>query len=656
MKILVTTLALLSCIISSIAQLPGTQWAKNIGGSRGLSVQTDATGNVYTTGYFGGVGDFDPGPGTYYLTADGGDAYISKLDANGNFVWAVLIGGNSGTNRGVSILPDAAGNMYMVGYFSGTVDFDPGPATFNITSNGQYDICVLKLDANGNFIWAKAIGNTQSDLGYAACLDAIGNIYVTGVFQGIVDFDPGPAVFNMTGGSGVINKCFVWNLDGNGNFLKAFQITGSYTEGDAITVDAAGNIYFCGNYTETADLNPGAAVFNVTSSGAADAFVVKLDNAGNFLWGKSFGGIGTNNCRSVKVDASGNVYLSGEFPFTVDFDPGPAVFNVTTAGSTDAYILKLNANGDFVFVKTLGGTAADAARDIALDAAANIYVTGVFQATADFDPGPATFNLTAISNDIFICKFSSAGNFDWAFNIGGFTLDEGLSLHCSAAGNLFATGYFKEVVDFDPGPCTNFLNSANGDTYIANYGGGGCALPLVLKQFTAQQTALGNKLHWTTTQEINTAYFDIEWSKDGQQYTALARQQAAGNSSTLKNYTYLHANPVDGNNYYRLKMVDADVRFTYSSIIKMNSNFNSPAINIFPNPVKEMIRLNIISAANEKVLFNLYNNQGKWINSRYFNLQKGTNVFTWDVSSLAAGMYFINSANSRYVNTSFIKQ
>lgn len=634
---------------------PSLVWAKNIGGSRGLSVKADAAGNVYTTGYFGGVGDFDPGPGTFFLTADGGDGYVSKLDNNGNFLWALLIGGNQ-TNQCVSVLPDASGNIYITGHFNGTVDFDPGPATFNITSTGQNDISVLKLDANGNFIWAKNIGGASSDLGYAAALDPSGNICVTGVFIGLVDFDPGPGVFNLNGGGN--NDCFVLKLDANGNFLQALQIANSYSEGDAITVDAAGNLYFCGNYNLTVDLDPGPGAFNVTATSGADAFVVKLDNTGAFVWGKSFGGLGTDNCRSVKVDATGNVYLAGEFPFTVDFDPGPGVFNITVAGSTDGYILKLDVNGNFVWAKTLGGTDADAARDIVLDAAGNIYVTGLFQGTADFDPGPGIYNITvtgAVNNDVFISQLTASGDFGWALKFGGNSLDEGISLFSSATGNLCGTGYFNGVVDFDPGPGATSLNSADGATYIVNLGPGG-TLPLSLLSFSGNSSPSGNLLQWTTASETNTRHFELEWSSNGQQYNNIGTITAAGNSSQTLHYNYLHSQPASGNNSYRLKMVDIDGRFTYSPVIAINSNASPSSIKVFPNPVTDILQLSIQSEKREPIIYNLYSADGKMLASKKADLVKGTNLLIWNIQHLTPGNYFLSFTGNRFETIKIIKQ
>lgn len=119
-------------------------------------------------------------------------------------------------------------------------------------------------------------------------LDQSGNLCITGIFNGIVDFDPGPLVFNLDGNGA--NECYILKLDTDGNFIWAKEIDGFYAQGDDIAKDASGNLYVCGVYSQTVDLDPGAGVYNVTSSGSADAFVIKLDATGNFIWGRSFGG------------------------------------------------------------------------------------------------------------------------------------------------------------------------------------------------------------------------------------------------------------------------------------------------------------------------------------------------------------------------------
>ena len=201
------------------------------------------------------------------------------------------------------------------------------------------------------------------------------------------------------------------------------------------------------------------AVFNLTSSGpvgADEIFVSKLDPSGNFLWAKSYGGTDEDRGYSIAVDVKGNTYTTGYFRDIVDFDPGPGVFNLTSAGASDIFISKLDSSGNFIWAKRLGGGNGDIGASIAVDGTGNVYTTGAFIGTADFDPGPGVFNLTPVtppfSDEVFVSKLDSSGNFVWAKSMGGpNTNDAGNSITVDATGNVYTTGHFADTADFDPG-------------------------------------------------------------------------------------------------------------------------------------------------------------------------------------------------------------
>jgi hypothetical protein len=386
-------------------------WAKQLGGTSdelGHSIAVDASGNVYTTGEFQGTVDFDPGAASFNFTSAGlDDIFISKLDAAGNFVWAVRFGGTA-SEAGLDIALDASGNVYTTGAFRATIDFDPGAGTFNLTTAGLDDIFISKLDAAGNFVWAKQLGGTTNDNAFSITVDASGNVYTTGFFTGTADFNPGAATVNLI--SAGLRDIFVSKLDAAGNFVYAKQLGGTGTEsGNSITLDAAGNVYTAGDFSSTADFDPGAGTVNLTSAGNADIFVSKLDATGNFVWAKGMGGTGIDIASAIAVDAAGNVYTNGGFEFTVDFDPGAATFNLTSLGNEEVFVSKLDAAGNFVWAVRLGGTDGEVATSIALDATGNVYSTGGFEGTCDFDPSAGTSNLTALGvTDVFVHKMSQA--------------------------------------------------------------------------------------------------------------------------------------------------------------------------------------------------------------------------------------------------------
>src|SRR3989344_2889373 len=337
---------LILTVLSTSAFGQNLQWAKQIGGAgwdEGTSIKTDQNNHVYTVGLFIGTVYFDPGIGVFNLTAVGEkDAFICKLDASGDLIWAKQFGdpvvpGFPNPTHSNAIAVDAGGNLYLTGYFDGTIDFDPHPAsTFNMAS--QYnasDVFVCKLDTDGNFVWAKQFTGTQSNggVGYAITVDGSVNIYSTGTIGGTMDFDPGPGTFQLTASVPGQTAIYISKLDPSGNFVWAKEMGPG--EGSAIAMDEHNNIYSSGS------ASPGyITVIN------------KHDLDGNLLWAKQLGGI---SGESIAVDDNGHVYTAGLCFGTNDFDPGPGVFNLT-GGDSDAFISRLDSLGNFVWAGLLTGT------------------------------------------------------------------------------------------------------------------------------------------------------------------------------------------------------------------------------------------------------------------------------------------------------------
>lgn len=384
-------------------------WAKRIGGAGYDSVgeiAVDENGNVYTTGFFNNEVDFDPGAASYNLNSAGNsDAFISKLDSDGIFVWAIRIGGIS-YDSGRAITTDLDGNVYVTGSFFETVDLDPGAGTTNKTSAGGADIFIIKLDGNGNLILAKAMGGTGDDHGQGIALDSSENIHVVGDFQNTVDFDPGPGISELT--SVDWEDVFILKLGGSGNFLWAKSIGGDLSQyGFAIDVSETGHVYSVGIFHSTADFDPGTNTYNLTSAGIYDVFVHKLDMNGDFVWATRIGGIGDDFTADIALDEYESVIFVGSFSDTVDFNPGTGVSNLTSAGWEDIFITKLDTNGNFVWAKGMGGTGHDSGNSVELDGNGNIHLAGYFEGTVDFDPGLGIYNLTeAGSGDIFVTKLT----------------------------------------------------------------------------------------------------------------------------------------------------------------------------------------------------------------------------------------------------------
>jgi len=278
-KIVLSILVFASASILQ-AQAPVLNWAKQIGGvsyERVTDIAIDASGNVFSTGYFNGVVDFDPGVGTF--TIDAGpvsrNAFISKLDANGNFIWAKSFTPTS-TVRSNAITLDAVGNIYIAGTFQGTVDFDPSIATYSVMASDpyDYDAFTAKFNANGNFLWANVFGSSGSDATTSLITDFSNNIIATGFFSGLTDFDSSPASYTLAPSA---IDVFILQNNSTGNLGWVHQLASNdYAESTAIVVDNSNNIYTSGLFQGIVDFDPNAGILNIPSFGVEDGFINKM--------------------------------------------------------------------------------------------------------------------------------------------------------------------------------------------------------------------------------------------------------------------------------------------------------------------------------------------------------------------------------------------
>ncbi len=401
-----TSLGSSDVFIQKLDSIGNLIWANSFGGpgsNSGQAVALAPNGDIYTVGYFRDSIDVDPGPGTFILYSNGwDDIFIQKSDNDGNFLWAKSIGG-SDDDLPYGLFVDDQGNIYVTGTFFGSVDFDPGSGNSFLTSNGFGDIFVLKLDSTGNFVWAENFGDSHTDVGNAIKVDNFGNIYVTGYFYDNVNFDPNGTYFlNSAGGSDV----FVLKLDSTGHLVWANAFGGSSDDKAMdLDLDSLGNVYVAGNFKETIDADPGTGTYTLTSSGSRDIFIQKSDNNGNFVWAKSIGGSSSDSAFSISIDNQNNVYMTGYFNDTVDFDPGNGTANLTSSGDEDIFILKTESNGNFVWAQSFGGPFIDESNRIFVDAQQNIYTTGVYSLNVDFDPGPGvSYHYSAGNIDGFVQK------------------------------------------------------------------------------------------------------------------------------------------------------------------------------------------------------------------------------------------------------------
>ncbi len=393
------------------------------------------------------------------------------------FQWAQLI-----IDYGLAVHPamevDSKGNMYIAGGFSGTRDFDPGAGIFTLTSNGNTDMFISKFDRYGQFLWARQMGGASIDVVQAIEIDTLDDIYISGRFEGTVDFDPGTGTYPLT--SLNANASVISKFNGSGNMLwaKKFDV---YTM-IPITLDLTGNVYAAGYFNGKVDFDPDAGVFDLTDTHNGDVFYLKLNTSGKFVWALKvsnpeyhymFNSQGINSDRSIAVDASGNIYATGWFSKTVDFDPGAGVYSLTTFGTDknitrpDIFISKLDASGNFVWAKQIGGLGVENPNDILIDASGNIVITGTHPGETDFDPGASTNNLPG--GGTFIAKYDSSGDLIWVNQLNGIGWENDMRrIRTDKLNNVYCSGSFSGTVDFDPGTgIYNMTSNGMSDMFIS---------------------------------------------------------------------------------------------------------------------------------------------------------------------------------------------
>lgn len=496
------------------ATSPGAASVAVVGGTGddgAYGTTVDASGNIITVGTFAGTVDFDPGVGTVSLTSNGGlwDGFITKIDSSGNLLWAKSFGGTS-QDTPLSVTTDVAGNIYVTGSVSSSVDFDPGAGTATKAGIGIVDAFILKLDSSGNYAWAHRFGAaskvTQSQ---SVAADASGNVFFAGAFQGTTNFEPdsnaNPYPKNLT--SGGDRDIYVMSLNTAGTFRWAVAASGPDMDiAQAVSLDSSGNVFVAGYFKGTVDFGGGQGTsINVTSAGGEDAFIWKLNSTGAVQWARAAGGLGDESALAVDVDSSGNVVASGYFDDGADFDPdssATAVLNVNAYSS--AFVWKLSSAGTYSWAKAIDGDGTSGrawSYGVVTDSSGNVYSTGYFSGTSDFHPSGTAQLVSAGDYEVYVWKLSSSGTYVWARSISGTGTDYGRSIAVNSSGDVFAAGNFQQTANFDVSGGVASKTSAGGtDVFVLKIDSSGASASTSTSSTTSTtSTTVGGGNSTTTT-------------------------------------------------------------------------------------------------------------------------------------------------------------
>ena len=447
--------SLLLLLTGAFASAQTTEWAGKFGGTGDdvvLSLHVDAEGNTYTTGYFTMTCDFDISENTFNLTAGiPSRSFVQKTGPEGNFIWAKSFGGTTGDN-GTNITTDSEGNIYVTGVFTETGDFDPGDGETILTSAGELDIYVMKLNSDGSFAWAKSFSGENYEESNAIGVDAEGNVYVSGYFYNPVDFDPGAGAFSMTPtGSG---DGFVVKLKGDGSFIWAKKFGGGQFDlATGMKVMPDGNLYICGNFAGSADFDPSGAVANLVVLGEnSGIYLLHLNSDGGFVSAVKIGeAVNSVFAGPPAIDSTGAAYIAGFLGGQGSFTTSDGDVTIPVGEFYKGYIAKVDADGTVAWVKPLQSTMLSLSYATAVNSLDEVFLSGYFNGTLTLGDISLTEGNTADSES-FLAKIDSNGNFMWARQFGGLNFIDRGTVAVDGEDNIYVASAFDGTVDIDPDP------------------------------------------------------------------------------------------------------------------------------------------------------------------------------------------------------------
>jgi len=441
-------------------------WAQTWGGSdMDLSylVALDDSGNSYVTGVYSGTVDFNPDGGNPHTSNGNTDVFFSKFDYFGNWQWTKTWGGTNNDN-GNSVAVDSYGNIYITGSYFGPVDFNPAGGGTQPSHGFYEDVFLSKFNSSGDWQWTKTWGGAYGDDGVSVAVDNSGNIYVTGVFQDIVEFNPDGGDSQSSNG---LADVFLSKFSSGGNWQWSKTWGGIYQDkGSSVAADNSGNIYVSGFFEDTVEFNPDGGGAQA-SNGLEDVFLSKFISSGNWQWTKTWGGTIDDYGNSVFADNSGNIYVAGNFMDTVEFNPDGGGSQSANGTWCDVFLSKFNSSGNWQWSKIWGDTDDDHGYSVSLDNSGSIYVTGYFMGTVEFNPAGGGTQSSHGEEDVFLSKFNSSGIWQWSKIWGGIFEDIGCSVTVDSVNNAYVTGYFVDTVEFNPGGGDPHTSNGEDDGFLS---------------------------------------------------------------------------------------------------------------------------------------------------------------------------------------------
>jgi hypothetical protein len=457
--------ALLACCLVTAAlpaagQLPKLEWHKALYGNKKFNIadiRPDRRGNFYIYGEYNGTIDLDPGPGITTFDESNGRTFFAKYDRQGNLTWARALHADV-----TQWTTDNTGRIWFVSPVSGTVDFDPGPGTCEITPDGS-SYCIGSIGFGGEFTGAFDTKLDKEDVSINGITATVGQIYIAGAFRGDIDADPGTAVRAL--GSNGLTDAFVAEYNDKGSLLKAFSIGGSGADlATSVTVSPI-SLFVGGVFSGEVDFDPGLGTKTLHSASAGSGFLVEYESMHGTVWPCN---LGKRVSQLSYHSASGNLLVSGLIGDSLDADPGPARTMLYGVKAADFYAISLSSGGALRYAKAIRNEEGPTPGYMTVNANSGLFVAGACKGQLDFNGGSAGGMVSGNGlQDGYVSKYDGNGAYRYAFCIGSHNATTSSSLAISPNGAIYLAGSSTGSVDLDPGRGTAILTGAS--AYLAGY-------------------------------------------------------------------------------------------------------------------------------------------------------------------------------------------
>ena len=401
-------------------------WSRSIPTARGVTdLALDADGRIVIVGDTKTPSiDFGAGP----LNLQGEPIlWVAKLDGEGAHLWSrgfPYEGQSSEAAFFADVAIDETGNILLAGTFTNALDFGGGP----LTSAGDRDVFIVKLDPNGEHLWSYRFGDAYEQWARALAMGDDGTFVLAGNYTGNLDFGGGPLPLAPVG------ALFVARFDSAGEHVASWRFGGPGTDARAIDADTGGNVVAAGDFDVELDLGS-TSLDTGQPEYSSDAYVARFDGGGTCHWGAGAGDENRQSARAVVADDEHNVIVAGDFQGAMDF--GGAT--LTSAGDYDVFVATFDSMGNPLWSHRIGTSDVESLEEAAIAPAGKLILTGRVGAWAD-DPSMWMRAYDATGTLLWWRDYDAPGAQWW----GGLDVD--------SEGSIYVTGSFDKTIDLGLGP------------------------------------------------------------------------------------------------------------------------------------------------------------------------------------------------------------